>query len=398
MEERAIRRLVRAELLSVGSEILVGETRDTNAGELARDLTGRGVKVGRIGAVPDDLAVVQEALEAALGRADLVVTTGGLGPTPDDLTREAIAAALGEEPVVDSATETWLRERFTRRGMHFPESNLKQAWLIPSSEALPNPNGSAPGWLVRPADGRVIVALPGPPREMSPMWRDEAVPRLEAIGLGTEMAARTFRLHGIGESHAAELLGDELLRAADPQVATYARTEAVDVRVSSEGPGAADRVAAAAAVVEDRLGAYVWATGDTGWAEAVAAELAARGWTLGFVEMGLGGALAALLGGMEAVRRAVIVPSPGKSGESGAGVDLMGLATEARDAAAADVGLAAWARPRGQDTGVSVAVVTPAGTRQDRRVAFLGGPTGRSRAAHAAASVLLGALREAGQP
>jgi nicotinamide-nucleotide amidase len=260
---------------------------------------------------------------------------------------------------------------------------------------LPNPNGSAPGWLVRARDGRVIVALPGPPREMSPMWRDEAVPRLEAIGLGTETAARTFRLHGIGESHAAELLGEALLRAPDPQVATYARTEAVDVRVSSEGPGAADRVAAAAAIVEDRLGPYVWATGDAGWADAVGAELAARGWTIGFTEMGLGGALAALLGGMEAVRRAEIVASPAESGE---GVDLAALAIIARDTAAADVGLAAWARPRGQDTGVSVAVVTPAGMREDRRVAFLGGPTGRTRAAHAAASVLLGALREANQP
>ena len=153
-----------AELLSVGSEITVGDTRDTNAGELARDLTARGVQVLRLQALPDDLEVVRGALEAALGRADLVVTTGGLGPTPDDLTREAIAALVGEEPTIDPEMEAWLRDRFERRGMAFPEVNLKQAWRIPSAEALPNPNGTAPGWLVRAARGarRRHAARPSP--------------------------------------------------------------------------------------------------------------------------------------------------------------------------------------------------------------------------------------------
>ena len=216
------RRLLTAELLSIGSEITVGDTRDTNAGELARDLTARGVQVLRLQAIPDDLEVVRGALEAALGRADLVVTTGGLGPTPDDLTREAIAALVGEEPTIDPEMEAWLRDRFERRGMAFPEVNLKQAWRIPSAEALPNPNGTAPGWLVQAAEGRIVVTLPGPPREMRAMWHDEALPRLIARGLGREIVARTWRLHGIGESHVAELLGEDLLRAPDPQVATYA--------------------------------------------------------------------------------------------------------------------------------------------------------------------------------
>ncbi|HEU5204229.1 MAG TPA: competence/damage-inducible protein A, partial [Candidatus Limnocylindrales bacterium] len=151
---RAAQPLLTAELLSVGSEITVGDTRDTNAGELARDLTKRGVQVLRLGAVPDDLAVVRAALEAAVSNADLVVTTGGLGPTPDDLTRESIAALVGEEPTIDPDLEAWLRDRFERRGMAFPEINLKQAWRIPSAEPLPNPNGSAPGWLVRLPDER----------------------------------------------------------------------------------------------------------------------------------------------------------------------------------------------------------------------------------------------------
>jgi nicotinamide-nucleotide amidase len=382
------RRLLTAELLSVGSEITVGDTRDTNAGELARDLTERGVQVLRLQALPDDLEVVRGALESALSRADLVVTTGGLGPTPDDLTREAIAALVGEEPTIDPEMEAWLRDRFERRGMDFPEVNLKQAWRIPSAEALPNPNGTAPGWLVEAAAGRVVVTLPGPPREMRAMWHDEAVPRLSARGLGREIVARTWRLHGIGESHVAELLGEELLRAPDPQVATYARVEAVDVRVASSGPGAEERVAQAGAVVEEQLGRYVWATGATSWAEAVSAALDQRGWTLAIVEHGLGGALTALLGGLNGVVRTESTMVDDED------VDLAGLAEDTRAAAAADVGLAVRALPRGEDTAVSVSVRTPNGDRSERRIAFLGGSIGRSRGAMTAASVLLNALRE----
>src|SRR4051812_3803372 len=226
-------RVLTAELLSIGSELTVGDTRDTNAGELARSLTAHGVRVLRLTALPDDLRSVTAAFSDGLARADLVVATGGLGPTPDDLTREAIAAACDEMVVVDPATETWLRDLWTRRGIPFPELNLKQAWLIPSAEALPNPNGTAPGWFVRRRSGGVIVALPGPPREMRPMWSDEALARLEAIGLGADVAARTYRLAGVGESQVAELLGEEILRSTNPVVATYARVEAVDVRISA---------------------------------------------------------------------------------------------------------------------------------------------------------------------
>src|SRR3954447_7653278 len=127
------RPILTAQLLSVGTELTTGETRDTNAGELARDLTALGVTVARIQALPDHLASVEAAFRDGLASADLVVSTGGLGPTPDDLTRESIAAAVGEVPRVDAAIEKWLRGLWTRRGMSFPEINLKQAWLIPSA-------------------------------------------------------------------------------------------------------------------------------------------------------------------------------------------------------------------------------------------------------------------------
>src|SRR3954470_23966246 len=111
------RRLLKAELLSIGTELTVGDTRDTNAGDLARSLTAAGLAVGRIQAIPDDLATVRDAFRDAAARADLVVSTGGLGPTPDDLTREAISAVVDEEPAVDPDLERWLRELWARRGM-----------------------------------------------------------------------------------------------------------------------------------------------------------------------------------------------------------------------------------------------------------------------------------------
>ena len=246
-------RILTATILSIGSELTVGDTRDTNAGELARSLTARGVDVRRLAALPDRLDDVRDAFVDGLSRTDLVVSTGGLGPTPDDLTREAIAAACDEIPEIDADLEAWLRELWRRRGLPFLDINLKQAWRIPSAEALPNPNGTAPGWFVRRSDGRRIVALPGPPREMRPMWADHALPRLEADGLGADMATRTYRLTGIGESQVADRLGEDLLRGANPVVATYARVEAVDVRISAVG----DSHAAADDLLETTAGAVL---------------------------------------------------------------------------------------------------------------------------------------------
>src|SRR5687768_4125720 len=233
---RLSRQIRSAVILAVGTELTTGVTRDTNSGELAAELTDLGVRVLRSSALPDDLASVTTAFRAALDDADLVVSTGGLGPTPDDLTREAIAAACGREPRVDPGLEKWLRGLFERRGIEMPESNRKQAWLIDGAAALPNKRGSAPGWYVDRPDGCVIVALPGPPREMRPIWHDEALPRLRGRELGVARVAQTLRLSGVGESVLVDLIGEKILRGQAPQVATYARGDAVDVVVSAESP------------------------------------------------------------------------------------------------------------------------------------------------------------------
>jgi nicotinamide-nucleotide amidase len=392
-----VRELTSAAIFSVGSELTTGETRDTNAGELAAELTRSSIPVERLLALPDDHAALRDGLLAALSRVDLIVTTGGLGPTPDDLTREAIAEALGETPAVDPDLERWLRGLFTRRGVEFPEANLKQAWLIPSAVAIPNEQGTAPGWWVDRPDGRVLVALPGPPREMRPMWADWVTPRLTAA-LPAPAAVMTLRTTGIGESLLAAKIGPLLARDADPTVATYARTDAVDVRISSRqpGPAGAASVASIEGEVLERIGEFVWSRGTTTWAQAIAGELDARGWRLGIVEVGLRGSLIALLGeglGSRMPFAEAIAERPGSHEGHRGGPDE--LAARVRELSASEVALAVEARARRGDTAVSVAVVDPRGTIRERRVAFLGDDQGRSRAALAAAAILLARLRAA---
>jgi nicotinamide-nucleotide amidase len=381
-----------AELLSIGSELTVGETRDTNAAELARALAERGVEVLRITALPDDLAVVTDAFRAALERADLVVSTGGLGPTPDDLTRESIAAAIGETPAVDPDLERWLRALFERRGLPFPGPNIKQAWRTPSTVSIPNANGTAPGWWVEAPGGGVIVALPGPPREMRPMWTGWALPRLLERGLGREAVTVTLRTTGLGESAIAERLGILLTRGTNPTVATYARADAVDIRISAIPDAtldAATLVAAAEAEVLRHVGEHVWGRGGATWADAIGERLDARGWRLAITEIGTRGSLQALLAEGLGDRIVVARTLPADHRPAGGGrVDLRAMAAEASRDGSAKVGVAVRARTRGQDMAVSVAVADPSGVHAVRRIAFLAGPQGRSRAALLAAAVL----------
>lgn len=376
-----------AELLAVGSELLTGDTRDTNSADLAAELTALGVEVVRMSQLPDDLPVVVGALRDALGHADLVITTGGLGPTPDDLTREAIAELMGESPRVDPDLLAWLRDLFERRGIRFADTNLKQAWLIPSAVALPNPNGTAPGWFVRTPEERLIVALPGPPREMRPMWQDHVLPRLRERGLGLDRAVETLRLTGIGESLLVDLVGEGLLRAAQPRVGTYARPDAVDLRISAvgeEGRPARSIVDAAIAALMPQLEPFLFARGPEGWPQAIGARLSGR--TVALLERGLAGQLTALLGAESWLRRAEVLPARARLPHGAR--DLRTAARHARDDAGADIGLAVQARERSVDTEVAVAVALGRHATLSRHRVFLAGDQGRRRAANAACSEL----------
>jgi nicotinamide-nucleotide amidase len=267
--------------------------------------------------LPDRLDVVVDEIARAAAAADLVVTTGGLGPTPDDLTREAIAAVIGAVPYEDEALMATLRDHFERRGAVMAASNRKQAWLVDGATSLPNPHGSAPGWWVERADGAVIVAIARATARAPPDVagaRHAAPPR---TGPGRRPSRPDARLFGIGESALVDRIGEERLRRPNPEVATYAREDAVDVRVSAaaaEGRSAAELVRETVAELEATLGDHVFGYDHDRWTDALARRLGDR--TLAAVEIGTGGALAGLLGAAEFLRLLEVV-APGSSLDGG---------------------------------------------------------------------------------
>ena len=311
------RRILTAELLAIGTELTVGETLDTNSGELARSLVVHGVAVTRIADLPDDLDVVVDALRTALARADLVVTTGGLGPTPDDLTREAVAAVCGETGDVDQATLTWLEDLWARRGQPVPVGQRRSR---PGSSRpprrCPTRTGRRPagGWTG--PDGRVIVTA------ARPTARDAAdVGRAGApAARGAAAWARTARCGRCGCTASASprsprLLGEPLLRATNPVVATYARHEAVDVRISARGRRGPRRPPSwptrPRRVVAGGARPNVWARGDDDLGRRASARRsrpAAGRWPP--PSAGTGGALVVLLRDMPSLRRAEVVAIP----------------------------------------------------------------------------------------
>jgi nicotinamide-nucleotide amidase len=222
---------MRAEILSCGTELLLGHITDTNATYLAQSLAALGIDLYFVSQVGDNQGRIVETLQRAWERSDLVIMTGGLGPTEDDLARESISALLGETMRVDPVLEAELRGIFATRNAAMPERNIKQATLIPSARAIPNPLGTAPGWWVE-KDGHIIVAMPGVPREMYRMWEQEAIPRLSSY-TGGLIFTRILRVWGLGESAVEERL-DGLIHSDNPTLATYAKSDAIDVRITAK--------------------------------------------------------------------------------------------------------------------------------------------------------------------
>ena len=287
---------MRAYVLSIGSELIGGHLTDTNATFLAQELAAKGIELLHVVQVGDDLDRLTRSLATAVGEADLVICTGGIGPTDDDLTREAICALVGETPHVDEVLVAGIREFFAQRGLEMPERNAKQAWVIPSAEVLPNPVGTAPGWLARIGD-TMIVAMPGVPREMVRMWREQALPRISAHLTGRVYRSVNLRTLGIGESAVSQLL-DELTRRPQPYVGTYAKDDGVHVRVtaSADDPAQAERdLSETVAEVRRRLGDHIYADDDRSLAQVLLDALRERRLTIGIAESGTGGRFGSLL-------------------------------------------------------------------------------------------------------
>jgi nicotinamide-nucleotide amidase len=287
---------MKAEILSVGTELLLGQIVDTNANYLAQQLPALGLDLYYVSSIGDNLGRLTDAFRRGLERSDVVISTGGVGPTEDDLTREAIAAVFGETPVVQPELEQQLREFFTRRGRTMPERNVKQATTIPSGTFLPNPIGTAPGWWVE-RDGKVIVAMPGVPHEMRKMWEEQAQPRLAKLLSGGVIVSRLLKLIGIGESHAEEALGD-LTRSTNPTLATYAKSDGIHLRLTAKAHTRAEAEVLLDAFeprVRERVAEHVYGGEADDFPKVLGNVLRTRGLKLAVAESATGGALAALI-------------------------------------------------------------------------------------------------------
>jgi nicotinamide-nucleotide amidase len=227
---------MKAEIISVGTELLLGEIVDTNAAYLAGQLPALGIDLYWVSQVGDNQSRIVEVLQRGLSRSDILLMSGGLGPTADDLTREAIAQVMGETMYTDAAIAEELGTFFAARGIAMSPSNLKQANLIPSAQKLPNARGTAPGWWVQ-KEGRVIVALPGPPDEMKHVWQTAVLPRFCQQSTSA-LYSRTIKLFGISESLAGEMV-TPYFASANPTLGIYAKPDGIQLRFAAKAADAA---------------------------------------------------------------------------------------------------------------------------------------------------------------
>ena len=288
-----------AEVIAVGSELLAGQIANTNARAISEALAGVGVDVLVHTAVGDDVGRIATALRAALGRADIVVVSGGLGPTHDDLTREGLSAATGRPLVRHPDLVRMLEERFRRMGRSMSASNLQQADVPTGAVPIDNPLGTAPGISLEHG-GRLVYALPGVPDEMAAMLRDFVLPDLAARTGGVPLVTRTLRTAGIGESDLADRLAGVLARqreAGEPAVGVYASEG--EVRVTLIGPGgmtgALDRLEGE---VREALGTFLYGTGDETLEAVVSNLMRSGGLKLAVAESVTGGMLTSRLVGV----------------------------------------------------------------------------------------------------
>jgi len=281
---------MRAEIVSIGTEILLGEITDTNASYLAGQLPKLGIDLYWISQVGDNQKRLVEVLERAWQRSDLILTSGGLGPTEDDITREAIAEMLGEKLVVNTELEQEITEFFTRRGVSMPRSNLKQATLIPSATAIHNLRGTAPGWWVEKS-GRIIISLPGPPEELQSIWQTEVLPKLQSRCGESTIFSRTIKTFGLSEAAVGEMVAP-LFSSTNPTLAIYAKADGIHLRLTAKAKNqneAEQITESSEARIRSIMGEYVWGTDDDRLEVLVGGSLKRQGLTLAVMESCSGG-------------------------------------------------------------------------------------------------------------
>ena len=287
---------MKAEVISIGTELLLGEIVDTNTPYIAGQLALLGIDLNFASTVGDNPDRLSYTLQRAWERSDVVFTTGGLGPTQDDITRDTIAALMGEELSVDEALKQDITSFFAGRGLEMPVNNIRQATVIPSAKAIPNPQGTAPGWWVE-KDGRIIVAMPGPPREMEYMWSHRVFPWLQAK-TGGIILCRMIKTFGLSEAKVDEMVA-HLLASSNPSIGVYAKLDGIYLRIAAKAARreeAEAMISAREAEVREILGDCIWGIDDETQEGVVGKLLVDRSLSLAVAESFTGGFLAHTLG------------------------------------------------------------------------------------------------------
>lgn len=348
------------EVIAVGTELLLGQVVNTNATHIGARIADLGLDAHFQQTVGDNLARMAGAISLAISRSDAVIITGGIGPTQDDITREAICEATGRSMVFSDEYAEALRRRYADLARHMPESNLRQAEHPEGSELLPNPRGTAPG-IVLDHEDTLIFAVPGVPEEMHMLLDQQVLPRIKGkAGIESVLVSRVIRTWGRGESNVAEQLEDLFDATTNPSMAFLASSGEIKVRLTAKAPTveqAEALIAPVQAEVVERLGSLVFGI-DAEEIEHVILGLARdRGWTLGTAESATAGLVAGRLtsvaGSSDVFRGGIVAYATDlKSDLLGVGADTIGRGVVSEETA---VAMAQGARER---LGVDVAVAT----------------------------------------
>ncbi len=308
---------MKAEIITSGTELLLGEITDTNTPFIAGQLAALGIDLYYASTVGDNLKRFTDILRRAWERSDLIIITGGLGPTQGDITRNVIAGMLGEQLAVDEELKQEITSFFTGRGVEMPENNLRQATLISSAKPLRNASGTAPGWWVE-KEGRLIVTMPGPPREMQEMWLEQVLPRLKSTS-DAVILSRTLKVWEFSEARVDQLMSP-FLSSGNPTLAMYARQDGINLRITAK----ASTEAAARMMLQSRedeirqiLGKYIWGVDSMTMEGEIIRLLGIKKMTLAVSESFTGGMLAYSLVCAPESRRffkgGVIIPASDKA-------------------------------------------------------------------------------------
>jgi nicotinamide-nucleotide amidase len=349
-----------AEIITIGTEILLGEILDTNTRTIACTLRDLGVDLYRKTTVGDNVSRIAQAIEQALERTDIIITTGGLGPTIDDPTREAVALALGVETVYHQELWEQIQARFRRFGRVPTENNRRQAYIPQNAIAVENPVGTAPAFIVETGRG-MIFALPGVPREMEHLLEKAVAPYIrQRFGNLGVIKARLLHTSGVGESQIDELI-DDLERLSNPTVGLAAHAGQVDIRITAKAgaPEEAERmIIGIEKTIRERLGDWIYGVDDETLEDIALANLAAHGWSLGVLEAGLNGSL---------TQRLASSAGPFRGGEALMSLPeadtLQRLTHEYLLKRKTNVALGAALFPAGEKQDLHLVLITPAGEK-----------------------------------